>query len=135
MPIISCTIPELAEVAKRKSGEILVHIDTIVELSERALKAEKQIEEGLEIIHALDNIEMLPAFKKAADESGLSFRDWVIDKLTEAIDPNTSNLPIRRDIYERYASIAHRRGCSIDVLGKGGTMSDWLTKAIDNGRV
>ena len=126
---------ELSKTLKLAVGEVVVQVDTLIELSERAIQAEKQIEEGAEILHALKNIEMIPAFKEAADESGLSFRDWVIETLTDAIDETTSNLPIRRDIYEKWESIAHRRGVSIEVLGKSATMSDWLIKAIDNGRV
>ena len=127
--------PKIVEKVKRQSGEVLANVDAIVELAERALEAEKKVREGAEILHALDNIEMIPAFKEAADESGLSFRDWVIGTLTDAIDETTSNLPIRRDIYEKWESIAQRRGVSIEVLGKSATMSDWLIKAIDNGRV
>ena len=128
-------LSKLSEKFKRQSREALVNVDDIVELAERAVQAEKKVREGAEILHALDNIEMIPAFKEAADESGLSFRSWVIETLTDAIDETTSNLPIRRDVYEKFASIAHRRGVSIEVLGKSATMSDWLIKAIDNGRV
>lgn len=93
------------------------------------------LDAAAEFMKTFHHLEKLKQFSDAADRDGIPVGDWIIDKLSEAIDPNTCHLPIRRDIYEKFARIANMRGCSLDVLGKGGLMSDWLTKAVDNGRV
>lgn len=121
---------------KAAFNEFLEKMNRAIEADEAVQSADKsKFDEMSEVVESLQIAETVPDFRDAAEKAGLPTMSWILDRLSAAIDPNTCNLPINREVYNKVALLAEMRGCPIDTLGKGQLMTEWLTKAVDNGRI
>ena len=93
----------------------------------RALVAEQMLE-------WVEDFTVSAKIKEAAAEQGITPKDWIGEKLTEAIQPKTE-LPIDPMIYEMFTNMAHGRSLSLTEFGRSVGMTDLFMELFDNRRI
>ena len=117
-------IIEQLTVIKGAYSELLSAVQTWQERAETA--------EGL--LGLVDTVSSLYKIREAAENRGLSTREWVTEKLVEACEPKIE-LPIDPRVYENLQAIAFGRGISLKELGTGVDFTQILTECLENRRI
>lgn len=92
----------------------------------RALKAEQLI--------CLADFAEVSKIIKAAEDAGISPKEWIAEKLSEACEPKTE-LPIDGAMFQRFQELAVARGISLSELGKGVEFTEILRDVFENMRL
>ena len=77
-------------------------------------------------VHAVE-----PHIQKAAENAGLSVKEWISETLIAACQPNNMQLPVNPKLYAALVNLAASKSISLKELGEG-EVSDLVHEALIN---
>ena len=111
------------------------------ELEETIKKLDKKVhflEHALKVYKSIDVVSKVNIVVGMAKESSMTPHEWVVTKVTEAIEADGDNapaIPVPQEFHDKFEKLAEARGTTVERLALSRNMKQWLNRGINNNRL
>ena len=122
-------MPKTSDRLDEAKSEVLA-----LEKEVRRLKRENtKVKNRLKAYKSIAGIANVDVVADMAAESPMKSHEWIVMKLTEAIESKDANLiPVESEFFKRFEKLATARGVSTDNLALSPNVTNWLNRGINN---
>ena len=95
----------------------------------------KKLNRLMKMYQSIESIGKVSIIEEMATESAMEPHEWVVMKLTQAIEADELDskfIAVKPDFYERFERLADARGWSVDSLALSPNVVRWLDQGINN---
>ena len=101
-------------------------------------KENKSLNRKLKVYQSIDSVSKVDILVNMAGESSMEPHEWVVMKVTEAIEADSDNapaIPVPQDFHDKFEKLAESRGTTVERLAMSRNMKQWLNRGISNNRL